>query len=101
MFKIQKYWFKVKDMISVRGLILTTILVVFYLKYILPHNLYSIDVLDRHYLGIFSEKEPPVIKTTRETNYYKKNGLAFITPEELEEHNKHQDKLLSQGIDPW
>ena len=84
MFKLQKYWFKFNDFLSIRGLILTAIVTFLYLKYVLPHNLYSLDVLDRHYFGFFNKKEPPVIKTTKDINYFKNKGLPFMTPEDVE-----------------
>lgn len=80
MFKLQKCWYKFKDFYSFRGLILFCVMVFMYLKYVLPYNMYHLDVLDRHYIGWFNEMEPPQIKTTAETNYYDRKGLPYVTP---------------------
>ena len=85
MFKLQKCWYKFKDFYSFRGLILFCVMVFMYLKYVLPYNMYHLDVLDRHYFGILNEMEPPVIKTTKEIKYFKSKGLPFWTPEDVNE----------------
>ena len=55
------------------------------LRFVLPHNLYTLDVLDRHYFGFINKLEPPVIKTTKEINHYKNKGLPFMTPEDVDQ----------------
>ena len=32
--------------------------------------------------------EPPVIKTTKEINFYKSKGLPYLTPEDVAEEKK-------------
>lgn len=54
----------------------------------LPYNLYSLNVIDRHYLGWFDERAPMLAKTTAQGEFYRTHGIDFQEPEERERQRR-------------
>lgn len=56
--KMHRLLFKLESWITMRNILISSILLVFFILYILPTLKYFVMVHDRHYFGYFQEIEP-------------------------------------------
>ena len=101
MFKCHKFWYKFKDGYSHAAMLMVVLALVLYLTMALPYNLYSLNVIDRHYLGWFDKRATMLAKTTDQAEMYRTHGIDFHEPEERERQRREAQFLIDQGIDPW
>ena len=101
MFKCHKCWYRVKDAYSYKRLIMLLALTAVYLMWIMPFQLYTLNVLDRHYFGYFDEREPVITVTTAQRNYFVERDIPHMTMDELKAQRAEHHRLSQDGVDPY
>lgn len=72
----------------------------FFVTFIAPHLFYHLNVIDRHYLGIFDEKIPYLVKDTRKQRNMDRLGMPYITIQDINRDKKINEKRKKLGLPP-
>jgi hypothetical protein len=65
LYRMNTYYLKASKYFNLKYICLLLISMVFFITCIAPHLFYHLNVIDRHYLGIFDEKIPYLAKDTK------------------------------------
>lgn len=84
MFRCHKFWLSLRDEYSHKRALLVLLGVIAYVTLALPYQLYSLNAIDRHYLGWFDEREPMLAKTSAAEKHYEMHNISYKIPEDYE-----------------
>jgi len=101
MFKCHKCWYRVKDNYSHKRLFMVLTAMVIYAMWILPMQLYAFNVIDRHYLGWFDQREPLIAVTTAQSGYFISHGIPFIDYDDLQKQRTQYHLDVAAGKEPF
>ena len=101
MFKCHKCWYRVKDNYSHKRLMMVLAAMVVYVMWLLPMQMYAFNVIDRHYIGWFDEREPAVALTTAQSGYYISHDIPFIDYDDLQKQRSQYHLDVASGKEPF
>ena len=100
MFKCQKFWLSLRDEYSHKRALLILLGVIAYVTMALPWQLYSLNAIDRHYLGWFDEREPLLAKTSLAEKHYEMHNISYKIPEDYEVMRANEHIRALEGKQP-
>lgn len=93
--KLHRTFLKIESLATKNNILMLFVAACFFTVYILPFILYSIKVVDSHYLGWLHEPMPYFAKTTDEKLYYTSQNIPFMTVEDIHQEKRHHLRRLA------
>jgi len=95
--KMHARFIKIESMATKGNILALFIGVCLFTVFVLPYLMYSLSVIDSHYLGWFHNPVALLAKTTNEKVYYLSENIPFVTISDIYAERDHHEKRIAHG----
>lgn len=89
---------KFYQMLSTRNVVISLVVLSYFIVYILPQLCYAAAAFDRHYFGYFHDREPIYAKTTANQKYYAEHNIPYVTSADINKEYELIRRNRSKGL---
>lgn len=95
--KMHARFIKLENMATKGNILALFIGACLFTVFILPYLMYTLSVLDSHYLGWFHDPVALLAKTTNEKMYYLSENIPFVTISDIYAERTHHEWKMANG----